>query len=152
MNLSIFSEIGTTCKLKNPWAGTKLVVIETLGENSTIVSTYNYNDIYSFETKKGAVYTFNVATGIQQTEKSVNSFSIFPNPTRSFVNVLFNEKTTNEKKILNVSDIQGRILKSEILGRNADAIHIDFSNYSSGIYFISCNGETKKLMIDSYPK
>lgn len=147
VNLSVYSENGTTCKLKNPWTGTKLVVTETIDGTSTVISAISKNDIYTFATKKGANYTFDIATGMQHIEKTLSSFSIFPNPTSSFVKVLFSEKTKNQNRILKITNVQGMGLTVRKIEKNTIDVKIDISNYPSGVYFVSCNGESKQLLI-----
>lgn len=148
-NVSIFSEKGSICKIKNPCVGSELGVLETFNGVTTSVPTTTNNNIYTFATKAGASYSFAYTTGMHPAEKSISSFSIFPNPTNSWVKILFNEKSKKDTRILNVTNIQGKIVMSKKMERTKDVASIDFSDYPSGVYFVSCNGESKKLLVEN---
>ena len=61
------------------------------------------------------------------------SFSIYPNPTSSFVNISFEK--LEEPITLRVFDIRGRLINENIFSEKIT--QFDMSNYSNGIYFLS---------------
>lgn len=52
-NLNVFSEKGGLCKIKNPWQGKKLRIVDDKGNS---VSTKVDGDIYTFKTRKRTTY------------------------------------------------------------------------------------------------
>ena len=61
------------------------------------------------------------------------SFSIYPNPTSSFVNISFEK--LEAPITLRVFDIRGRLINENIFSEKIT--QFDMSNYSNGIYFLS---------------
>ena len=61
------------------------------------------------------------------------SFSIYPNPTSSFVNISFEK--LEDPITLRVFDIRGRLINENIFSEKIT--QFDMSNYSNGIYFLS---------------
>ncbi len=81
-----------------------------------------------------------------------NNLSIWPNPTKDFLNYSFNN-TSNSATNISLIDIQGRtIFTKKEHNSNAQTIQdkIDLRNYSKGIYFMiirSGNSEINKKII-----
>ena len=61
------------------------------------------------------------------------SFSIYPNPTSSFVNISFEK--LSDPITLRVFDVRGRLINENIFSEKIT--QLDMSNYSNGIYFLS---------------
>ena len=61
------------------------------------------------------------------------SFSIYPNPTSSFVNISFEK--LEDPITLRVFDMRGRLINENIFSEKIT--QFDMSNYSNGIYFLS---------------
>ena len=61
------------------------------------------------------------------------SFSVYPNPTSSFVNISF-EKLT-DPITLRVFDIRGRLINENVFLDKL--VQVDMSNYANGIYLLS---------------
>lgn len=61
------------------------------------------------------------------------SFSIYPNPTSSFVNISFEK--LEDPITLRVFDVRGRLINENIFSEKIT--QFDMSNYSNGIYFLS---------------
>ena len=61
------------------------------------------------------------------------SFSVYPNPTSSFVNISF-EKLT-DPITLRVFDIRGRLINENVFSNKL--VQVDMSNYANGIYILS---------------
>jgi len=76
-----------------------------------------------------------------------SSFKVFPNPAKTIVNITSNNKNIKE---ITLSDMQGRILKTENIN-NTNA-QIDISNYQSGTYLITIKTDygtsNSKLIIE----
>ena len=79
------------------------------------------------------------------TENNNESFTIYPNPAKSTVNIVLNNATA-----IQIIDLQGRIVYGSQLAKGINKI--DVSNLQSGVYFIvsAVNGETvkEKLIIE----
>lgn len=76
-----------------------------------------------------------------------SNFVVYPNPSNGVFNVEFSY--TSDSKLLQVFDVQGRMIKEMI---PSDTIStVDLSTYSSGLYFVKCiDGErsfTKKVVV-----
>lgn len=61
------------------------------------------------------------------------SFSIYPNPTSSFINISFEK--LSDPITLRVFDVRGRLINENIFSEKIT--QLDMSNYSNGIYFLS---------------
>ena len=75
------------------------------------------------------------STGV--TDLSVESFSIFPNPTTDFIEVIGLKANT----LIQITDITGRIVKTVHLNSQ-----VDVSDLNQGIYFVRVGNEAKKLV------
>ncbi|MBK7683718.1 MAG: ORF6N domain-containing protein [Bacteroidia bacterium] len=99
---------------------------------------------------------------IQVTNTSVEEFSLidgvrlFPNPTKSSSNILFNWKGNGSDKMsIRVLDLSGRMVGNAIqlipqYGMNS--VELDAESFAKGIYFIElrCNNESKVLKMLKY--
>ena len=59
-NLTVYSEKGGVCKLKNPWQDFTLSIIETKNGRTTKIQSTVKDGIYTFSTRKGATYSFDL--------------------------------------------------------------------------------------------
>lgn len=66
----------------------------------------------------------------------LQSLKFYPNPTREFVTLEFNEGLSNGNIV--ITSISGKILHQDILG-NEKKLNLDLSNYPNGVYFITIN-------------
>jgi hypothetical protein len=87
------------------------------------------------------------AGDVQQTASCVNSidenivtYTIFPNPTEDVVYITF---TTSENHIVTLTDISGKVIETNVLNTNSS---IDLSDLSTGIYFLTVNNQTTKII------
>ena len=73
---------------------------------------------------------------------NINSTNIklYPNPANNKINIAFNNSTdvTN----IRITDITGRTVYTEIIANNTNAITVNTSHYTPGIYFCEINGGT----------
>lgn len=100
--------------------------------NSGVVTNIEYQDTAIF-------------VGIEELNV-INNISIFPNPAKEFVQVIFNAKNVGKLDYL-IKDINGRVILNNIfttsVGQNLLFIDLRSNQLSSGIYFI-------ELMMDEY--
>ena len=68
------------------------------------------------------------------------SVSIYPNPTRSILNIKLSDKNSQIEK-LRLIDVSGKVIYS-----NSNAKQIDVSGFSQGIYFLSIETNTGKII------
>ena len=73
-------------------------------------------------------------SGNQTTEEIINNAVTYPNPVETMLEIQFQQAVT-QKIELEICNIYGEVLKSNSFN-NIDVIDLDFSNYSSGTYFI----------------
>jgi len=79
------------------------------------------------------------------------TFRFYPNPARN--NVLVNFTSVNEESVLNIYDLTGRLIQTEIIQRGTESVEIDLSGFefSNGLYLIEAkigeNTFVEKLII-----
>lgn len=66
------------------------------------------------------------------------SFTVFPNPSNGFFNVVIETPSSNSEII--IRDKLGRVLRAEAT-RNRSTVQLDLSNYGSGLYLIELKNE-----------
>jgi hypothetical protein len=76
---------------------------------------------------------------------------LYPNPANDNVNIKVEGLLSNEKTIIEVVDIYGKVIYSNSI--NNINLSIDLSNISSGIYFVLVRNQkqiikTEKLIIE----
>jgi hypothetical protein len=69
------------------------------------------------------------------------NFLVYPNPAKEMINILFAEIPYE----LKLSDYTGRVILQKTIFTSGQPIHLP--GLQSGIYFISINGITQKLVI-----
>jgi hypothetical protein len=82
--------------------------------------------------------------GLDSNAISDKSFSIYPNPTTSVLNILNNNNV--EIKNISVTDINGRVVKNE----TGSLTQINVSDLNAGVYFVTieaAEGKTTKKFI-----
>ncbi|MBC8046847.1 MAG: T9SS type A sorting domain-containing protein [Fimbriimonadaceae bacterium] len=91
--------------------------------------------------KKTVVNSCRVAGTIEPAD-----ISIYPNPTENDVIVTFNLPDANEVTI-EVKDIQGRVLSSELVATGGMEVSTDISfvNYTKGVYFVVFITDTERI-------
>ncbi|MBL7912012.1 MAG: T9SS type A sorting domain-containing protein [Bacteroidia bacterium] len=116
---------------------------------------YNSGLIYAATNGRGIwvnknfMNTYYVSVEELEAAKRENSLSLFPNPTNGDVFVAFNSNE-GETAVINVMDINGRIVKHEMLGKlnSGEAKYtLDTKDLSSGMYIVSINSDmgTKRV-------
>jgi len=90
------------------------------------------------------------APALSISEKTTNSFEMYPNPTSGRVTISFK---TNEAVQVSLLDVRGRKVYAQQYNNNADVFtkEIDFGTMASGVYLLNVksgnNTATKKLVI-----
>lgn len=130
--------------------------------NDSIEEGKTYTD-YGFNVSEAGIYTQNLQTingcdsivtlelssfvGISDYNKL--GINVAPNPAKDYF--IVNIENSNSDVKLELSDISGRVLRSEMITNGENSIRIERGNLPSGIYMlrISCNGQhqTRKLIL-----
>ena len=72
-----------------------------------------------------------------ETEALNNQVTISPNPTSNFVNI---ELNCSEPKVdYQINDLNGALVAQSTIANQSGNLQLDFSDYTSGIYFITIN-------------
>jgi hypothetical protein len=75
--------------------------------------------------------------GISEND-AIHTFSIFPNPASDVINIQYEPKDRNAVLILTLTDISGRMVKSEQMNMNGeDEFRFSIGNIAEGIYTVS---------------
>ena len=104
---------------------------DIIQKDSSLIFSATHQDYGS------SLFTFrpDLPTGIEPlfTQPRID---LFPNPTNNLLNIHLDENLDGKIQ-LNILDIQGRRIQSEILrlGRGENELEVDVSQYSNGIYF-----------------
>lgn len=83
-----------------------------------------------------------VSTGITENIKD-NNILVYPNPASDIINIKF-EKEIYAKAIIELLDINGKVLLMQNVADNKAEIQINLSNYSDDIYFIKVSSQHGK--------
>jgi hypothetical protein len=71
---------------------------------------------------------------------SSSNIELYPNPTNDKVNIVFDN--SNDINSIRITDITGRAVYTEIIANNTNAITVNTSHYTPGIYFCEINRAT----------
>ena len=111
---------------------------------------YNSGQIYVATNGRGVWFNnkffkpFTVSEMELEKSKIENNMSLFPNPSNGIVYVKFNG-SYDETAFINILDINGRVVKSDNLGKlNTSQINymFDTNELSAGIYIVNINGSS----------
>ncbi|MDF2438664.1 MAG: Secretion system C-terminal sorting domain [Bacteroidota bacterium] len=72
-------------------------------------------------------------------------WSVFPNPARTLINIVFHEERALRK--LNIHDVSGRIIESINAAPYGESFQVNIEDLQSGIYFFEMDGAYKKVII-----
>jgi len=121
------------------WTPFRIYVVDTSYTSADsariLLSPFNWNGSIQ---GNSVLYVDNLSfdnpiTAIQEQSSDNMSFSLYPNPTSSMVTVNISTRTFTNLT-LNVYDIMGALVKTELLKKNQEQISI--SDLSNGIYVI----------------
>jgi len=71
---------------------------------------------------------------------SGTNIKLYPNPANNKINIVFDN--SNDINSIRITDITGRTVYTEIIANNTNAITVNTSHYTPGIYFCEINGVT----------
>lgn len=130
--------------------------LEIPGQTTSTISYLGNGDYYAIVSNKAfsscATTTGTTTVNYNGIEEEMinNAINIYPNPTKDFVNIEFNN-AANSSFIYTVADIYGRNIISETT-INSNKTAVNFSDKAKGIYFVTIhiNGKmfTKKLVVE----
>jgi photosystem II stability/assembly factor-like uncharacterized protein len=87
----------------------------------------------------GTIYKYGLNTFVNEQVKD-NAYSIYPNPATN--NITINSSTTLHK--IMVTDVLGKIVLTQTSANTSESI--DLSHLQTGVYFLTANGATKKII------
>jgi len=117
-------------------------------ENATIQSLGSKTDGYGYftvDTMKVGEYTFGwkkSTVGIETAQSNTQTFIVYPNPTNDIITIA-TKTTFDEPIILQLMDINGRLIFTETITSNHHAL--DISSLPNGTYLINLFNETQYL-------
>ncbi len=79
-------------------------------------------------------------------EASNNLIVVYPNPAKQFVNISIAGMPA-QKLNIRISDNAGRVLQHQEIISNNNNVQLRLDNYKPGMYYISINGKTQKLIV-----
>ncbi|MBK6984736.1 MAG: T9SS type A sorting domain-containing protein [Bacteroidetes bacterium] len=94
-----------------------------------------------------------VVTGIENQDSFLSNMAIYPNPTSSSINFIFNLKTS-QQIVIELTDMNGKLIRSKNMGKiDGDARQLmDLSGIAKGSYIVNVIGEykteTKKIILE----
>lgn len=90
------------------------------------------------------------AVTLNAEEFSSELFTLYPNPTNDYVKLMFNQATNLETQI-QLFDVGGRLIKSEIISNSLLTHELNVSDLNRGVYFVKVNQDktetVKKLIV-----
>ena len=105
---------------------------------------YDVNEVWVASFGNGfRMGTTNITTGIENTHFNNNEFTIYPNQTINFLNIVLNENTFQVNKII-IYDMAGKEVKSESIKCNSKYFQTDLSFLPKGIYLLTLQSTNKK--------
>lgn len=110
---------------------------------------------------KSSVEVFNVATSLAiqpiaclvqiEDNKLENNIKVYPNPTKSKVNITINKEFDFKEIDFKVFDLTGRLVNVNKIPQGKNEFALDFSNKTAGLYYLNiiANGEkiSKKISV-----
>ena len=124
------------------------VVLEA-GDQVEMVATQSITLEPGFQAKDGSHFIARIdssAAGISSAENPIRHIDIFPNPSKDFISVQFNNPQYIDNYSLYITDLNGKVLyKNTALKEH---IQIDISSFSEGVYFLkTIDKQTKSASV-----
>ena len=85
------------------------------------------------------------SSALQEVE-STREFVVYPNPARGFVTMEF--EALQERSLLRIADLGGRIIKTFDLAAGTESVRLDLRDLPSGVYTLMIGNTTKKLIVE----
>jgi len=141
------SEIGQSWN-DTAWVNVYLTTYAYDANNFEIINTYkSWNDAGAKVTDGDSIYNyFHTVTGINDLSAQGKSIIIYPNPAKDMVTLNI-ENAGSEDPALNIYNVSGVLVRSEMLKQHQQQINI--SDLNNGIYIveIKTNNMAKKLKL-----
>lgn len=126
----------TICKTANNQL--KLFIGREIKNNSTNPASLNVStDVYSLP----GVLSSNT-TLLSNAQK----LFAFPNPSKFSVSLPY-KIDQNKNSIMNIFNINGKLIEKKLVDYNFDKITLDISTYSAGTYIYECNGISNRFIV-----
>ena len=115
--------------------------IEGYGEVNRFMGVFEITDYYCTSTiidgndTLGTIIPYGITTGVLNQEQSSYS-SLGPNPTKDIITINFPIDATGNNSTLEVKDIFGKSISSQVIPVGSTSEKINLQNLASGIYFI----------------
>ena len=77
-------------------------------------------------------------------ENQLTGFSIYPNPAKNSLNLVFGNSIPDQVRIF---DLSGRLVTT-VQTDGKDRIMLNIGNLSTGLYFVKAGASTKKLLVE----
>ena len=126
--------VGGTGDYTFSYADAGLNIIWAYGNNTSITSGH--------QSKGTELLTFSVL-GIEDFA-ALDKIAIAPNPSNGVFTISKNNQTTVSK--ITVFDTNGKVIKAIDSELNLEAIQIDLTKYSSGVYFVEISNDIDKIV------
>lgn len=84
----------------------------------------------------------NITPPLSTETNTLSGLKIYPNPTTGIVNIDLGNAILDGKSVLNLYDIQGRIITTKEMNSSVDSLNL--SNLSDGVYMLSIENGTSK--------
>ncbi len=107
----------------------------------------NHNTPIKLSSINGDVWTYMLTKSItvSLTETTtINQLQLYPNPVHDFVYIKPVNVKTNQR--FSIFSLSGQLLKSDFLEANGKEYKIDISHLSPGLYLLSVNGLTRRII------
>jgi len=94
------------------------------------------------------VENYSYPTGITAANSDAMQLQVFPNPASDIVNLLYNLQDKNSESIVEITDVQGKVMQHFDLGKKSGQhqLTLDVSSLPSGIYFANLISGKEKTM------
>lgn len=91
-----------------------------------------------------------ICSGVDHINGEQYSINVFPNPNQGVFNVMFTD-LPNSESMMELMDVQGRIINTQRLNGNTGNVQLHFSDLASGVYMLRVVGDdftnTQRIII-----
>lgn len=118
-----------------------------LGENTLAVEVHQHSgsssDLY-FDFRMVGAFDVTLSSPDLTESASFDGISVFPNPTRDYLQVVF--KAPASYQLLRLFDVHGKQLFETVISSGNEPISVDLRTYEKGVYFLEfSNSKHKKV-------
>jgi hypothetical protein len=134
------------------WVQENIDISTYIGQNVkfrfTLKSANNYYQSYDgFYFDDFTVTTLPVLSTIEENRSNGASFTLFPNPTKNWIQINLTEEIHSKKFNLMIYNSLGKEIKNDFISNNSK---IDISSLSPGIYFIKIKNSDKPFPLQRF--